>query len=268
MANQNYVNISSAESLKAWFSVLPDDRMLFSAVVMAGRAAHRVIPLSLPRSGGIGERELRIVLEIFRANIVLRVASRRLGAELMEPARKSKNALSELQSKRSLMRISCPAAAVSSVFATTTDFGIAQSSGAIDFSVRMARGVSLGVGSSVWKAVRNDANCLENFHRPAQLSSMPIFVKHPSWWSRQCDSFWRDLLQKEFESLNFQIWKDWYESLIYSNSPFNLPNDIARNLEFRIALGDNRNDFWDREIVEINAEIASWVRKEWVRAEK
>jgi hypothetical protein len=55
---------------------------------------------------------------------------------------------------------------------------------------------------------------------------------------------------------------DWYETVAAGKSAFGLPENIANDIEKRIALGDNRPDFWNRSFEEINTEIESWLTKE------
>ncbi len=177
----------------------------------------------------------------------------------MEPARHSKNALSESQPKRHLNRISCPAAAISAVFASVSDVGFAHSSGAIDLAIRTAAAASFNAGASVWRSVQNDARFLDGFFRPRQLAAMQLFANRPAWWERHNVQFWNDLLQEKLKHQNFYIWKEWYDCIVLGQKPFNLPDGIAQALERRIALGDGRKDFWDRDTAAVNAEIVDWV---------
>jgi hypothetical protein len=57
----------------------------------------------------------------------------------------------------------------------------------------------------------------------------------------------------------WDVWLDWFDTVSTGGPAFGLPEKIADEVELRIALGDRRMGFWNRQALEINAEIAGWV---------
>ena len=87
-----------------------------------------------------------------------------------------------------------------------------------------------------------------------------------SLWVKQIPKKIEELLRKLFDLLHGErgdwgVWGDWIVSATIGRGPFDLPAHIGYQVEKRIALGDGREDFWDREPEAINTEIAGWVEE-------
>ena len=89
----------------------------------------------------------------------------------------------------------------------------------------------------------------------------------PAWWEKERNNLDIALATAPSSDLeiypqtNWSIWSEWYRSRVFGTPSFGLPRDIADEIDRRIALGDGREDFWDRPPEAINAEIAGWVEE-------
>ncbi|MEO9166836.1 MAG: hypothetical protein ABI230_00380 [Aestuariivirga sp.] len=129
--------------------------------------------------------------------------------------------------------------------------------------------------AAFWWQVRQDVALLENGLSPQAMRYISLWENNapPVWWRAQFDAFMDYLagLDKP-KSGNFNdwtaVWNAWFVAIAGGRPAFGLPHEHAEALELRIALGDGRKDFWDREPHVINAEIAGWLRDAWDEAAK
>ncbi len=118
-----------------------------------------------------------------------------------------------------------------------------------------------------WRVVTSDAEFLQKGGTVRQLMASPVWPNggQNGWMSEAKRNFQSSLLEIDKNSepnkpSHWTIWLDWYNARMEGRPAFDLPIEIAEEVETRIALGDNREDFWEREPYEINAEIAGWVK--------
>ena len=92
-----------------------------------------------------------------------------------------------------------------------------------------------------------------------KLVDIPLWPKETP---RSILQYWTvKSMQLERFGQGWEVWIDWIDAILEGNPLFGLPTSISKNLEARIAVGDNRPDFWNRAPGIINAEIASWVEE-------
>ena len=114
---------------------------------------------------------------------------------------------------------------------------------------------------SFWLATTHDAQAVEE--KTANFRDMSLWSgSAPNWWKEERDKF-NLVLSSGLSSIAgsnpWLVWRDWYDSRVDGGPSWGLTEKIADELETRIALGDGREDFWDRDPAEVNAEIAEWV---------
>lgn len=109
--------------------------------------------------------------------------------------------------------------------------------------------------AAMWKAVTTDARALVASGADAVLAS-PLWPDGaPDFWQ----GFDRDFRRVLTEQKIWSVWLDWWQARVDGTASWGLPPALEQEVETRIALGDGRKDFWDREPEAVNAEIADWV---------
>lgn len=97
----------------------------------------------------------------------------------------------------------------------------------------------------------------DQFYR--ELIDRPLWIKGtPDWWLAK----FKDLKAALPVQSGWDVWTDWLQCRIDGTPTWNLPPDASREIQQRVALGDGRDDFWEREPEVINAEIAGWLREQ------
>ncbi len=116
-------------------------------------------------------------------------------------------------------------------------------------------------GGLVLEELRNDAKKIEQGESLSDLSYAPLWRTSDLKELQSVQSKLADSLSA-LNGSKRPILLDWYDTVAAGKSAFGLPENIANEIEKRIALGDNRPDFWSRSFEEINTEIESWLTKE------
>ena len=213
-------DIRDRESFKQWLDERPAGVRRKTAIVLASRLAARVLPV-LTRSGR--PRKLRqfadLSLPVFRANLISRAAA-----------------------------ATAYSAAATAYSAAATAYSAADSAAA-DSAATAATAAT----ADIWGQLRLDVDWLL-LKGATALLRRPLWNEAPDWWQESNGAF-REILPAS----EWRVWFDWYDSIAAGQPAFGLPAKAADALEKRIALGDHREGFWDREPKAINAEIAGWV---------
>ncbi len=83
------------------------------------------------------------------------------------------------------------------------------------------------------------------------------------WFAaRLRQEFWTIDFRRAFENQKiWAVWLEWWQARVDGAPSWGLPPALEQEVETRIALGDGRKDFWDRDPAEVNAEIAGWVEE-------
>ena len=209
------------------------------------RVALRAIPLFHGSFANESENANETAIAVFRANAVTRVALKYGGSEIVRANADAANAASTFGN------IAARAAALAARAAYDGD---GADTDAVSAAVLVAR--ALGT-DAFWSAVTIDARVLEQVGDPLRL-------RHSALWENGVPEFWRTQVGKTTSrllsaSLGWKTWLDWFKSISDGAPAFGLPTKIADDLEIRIAHGNWREGFWEREATEINAEIAGWV---------
>jgi hypothetical protein len=259
------------EQLKNWLNSLSEEQTVIFARIIASRAAQRVLPnisklieLESDKTKG----RLDFILTTLRCNTVSRVAAlfatREIDDNLRDAAFFAGSAASSVASATDSAAFSTYSAALSAAAATRSAYSADDSAISAYSAANSAIGsAARSASSAVWAAVTADARALEAGATPEEMAACPLWPEE-SPYKPQFD-------RKTFLAAapTFEVWLDWYEPIVEGKAPWGLPRDIANKLETRIALGDGRGeggkDFWERDTVEVNAEIKGWV--EAARAE-
>ena len=118
--------------------------------------------------------------------------------------------------------------------------------------------------ASFWKALTEDAQALEQLEDALALRNAKLWLNGaPERWDLDNRKFQNYLSavgeDGALDQNEWMVWIDWLNSITEGGNSFGLPEGIADNLDQRIALGDGREGFWEREPAQVNAEIAGWV---------
>jgi hypothetical protein len=272
---------NAPKQLQNWLNSLSEEQTVIFARIIASRAAQRVLPninKVFELESDTTNLQFDFTLTTLRCNTISRVAAlcaiRKIGGNLRDAVFLAGSAASSVASATDSAAFS--AAAASSALSAFPSAGAA---GSADSAARSAASAFSAADSAlsaadlvaiwdarftaVWAAVTADARALEAGATPEEMATRPLWPEG-SPYKPQFD-------RKTFLTAapGFEVWLDWYEPIVDGKAPWGLPRDIANKLEERIALGDGRGeggkDFWERDAVEVNAEIKGWV--EAARAE-
>jgi hypothetical protein len=272
-----------SEQIRDWLLTLPPSIVAPAAVAIASRSALRALILVSKRHYPEARSEHSERLSIFRASAISRYA-------LRFPTREVGGAASAVYAfvgantaashAAITARVAChfPSAAnnivstsssyaardfVNDAIKATRDEYRHNSGGMFTLSVH-AQEEALETGKEFWRAVSYDAKAIEQFNDPRALSNSKLWLGDtPDVWRQLNRRFQTKLSTLDYSSAgqsdNWMVWVDWYNSVVDGKNSFDLPTAVADALDQRIALGDGREDFWDREPGAINREIAAWV---------
>ncbi len=107
-----------------------------------------------------------------------------------------------------------------------------------------------------------DINRLAQGKMPYELARMPLWVDYiPDEIAKN----WQGLKN----SLNrldegWQVWIDWYADILVGRNRAGLPDDLAEELDLKIATQDD--EWWQSDVATINKEIADWTLQALVEA--
>ena len=262
-------DIRDREDLQQWLEERPTDVRNRIAGVLASRMAARVLPTFtraiLHHAGQFAELSSRV----FRANLTSRIAARVPAKELSKAAfAAAAEAKVVADITAGSVAANSAAAAAANAAATAAEAFTAGSAAAYfaAATVEAAAFADVAAVASVddnadpdnlpttaWKQLRLDVNWVLQ-SGVSELWQQPVWDEVPDWWQK-----YRMELRQFLPSLEWRVWFDWYDSVASGGTAFGLPAKAADALERRIALGDGREDFWDRRPEIINAEIAAWV---------
>lgn len=141
-----------------------------------------------------------------------------------------------------------------------------ESSGrSVHASFRAVEKASENATTDFWRAVSSDAFELSNETPPDRLLNMPVWDRGaPNWWLKTFENLKSDLYGQssgDAGSAGWEVFINWMQCRIDGTPSWHLPSDASRDLQSRIALGDGRDDFWDREPDVVNAEILGWLNE-------
>jgi len=262
------VEFKNDSELRKWFEGQPRE---FS-VVMASRAALRVVPRvsDLFDVEGLEVTLSSVLLATFRALASSSAASKypTAGKELSavnaaaNTARTSYTAINTANTARAAY------SAVEAVEAAAFTAYAAGAVEAVEAAVRTAYAAGatfaasslesyLVPGSALFVVFAADANLLEAGMAPERLARSPLW---PNEKTGGLNVQWQDL-KKNLLALNqdWQVWTGWYEDILAGRNRASLPDDLAKDLDLKIAKQDN--DWWQRGAAAVNKDIADWTEE-------
>ena len=111
-----------------------------------------------------------------------------------------------------------------------------------------------------WQAISEDAWQLERSEGGAALKDAKLWpTLQPAKWKQVNQDFQKSLLARSDE--NWEPWVRWYICIVEGANSFGLPDDLAKWIDMRMALGGDAYNpkFWEQEPTEINRQIKEWV---------
>jgi hypothetical protein len=272
-----------SEQIRDWLLTLPPSIVAPAAVAIASRSALRALVLVSKRHYLETRSEHSERLSIFRASAISRFALRFPTREVGGAASAAYafvGANTAASHAAITARVACHfSSAANNIVSTSSSYAARDfindaikatrdeyrhnSGGMFTLSVH-AREEALETGKEFWRAVSYDAKAIEQFNDPRALSNSKLWLGDtPDVWRQLNRRFQTKLSTLDYSSAeqsdNWMVWVDWYNSVVDGKNSFDLPTAVADTLDQRIALGDGREDFWDREPGAINREIAGWV---------
>ncbi len=124
-------------------------------------------------------------------------------------------------------------------------------------------------GSAFWGAIDADRQFILESADVRPLINVPLWGRRESVsWTSANTRFAELLLAMDRTILpngdvggDWQVWGDWYRSRVEGQPTWGLKSTkLRRKVLDRIAIGDNRADFWTRHPAVVNADIAIWLR--------
>jgi hypothetical protein len=232
-----------------------------SIFAIAVRSAHRTasfLPNLDSRKSDFPAKSL--ILFALRCNLVARVAIKYPSLETHAAAVEASNPSASLGVKKNFAVICSCNAPVAVVNIEWTD--------AYESVVAATACVDEFDSVEYYKAITADVLHLEHEESLIDILNSPLWPQgEPEFWKEADRDFQSMLATFQAGKGHWHIWAEWYHSVVQGQSAFNLPEQIAKELEIRVALGDGRKDFWNRAPELINAEISRWLSEAREQAE-
>jgi hypothetical protein len=269
------VAISSRQELEAWL----EDKPREWAQVIALRAALRVLPFTCdPAAFRDRIVDPRLALAVFRASAIpsgarkippddIAAARTASAAAYAADAAASAAAAADADAAasahapasdaaRAAYAYAAAAAADAAYAAARAAYAAAAASDAAYISARAAY-VAPASDAAVWLAIGGDCDRLER--EVALISTLTAPLWHdalPEWldpiWARA--SAWLD-----GSSDGFGVWREWYQRKLDGERFEFASFDADAENEFFTRLFAQNDEWWDRELAAVNADIADWV---------
>lgn len=252
MSGITAAEIVSLESFKHWIRVRPELHRRQEAVLLASRAALRVLPLVKKRPEADQEQFSELLVIVIWCGAISLVASTYPTREIASAA--SAAAASAAAASAYPASPAAVYAFYDAVYAAGADY--AYVADAVYDSANAATN-----GNQVWNASRIDAENIEYGVDLLKLASQQIWpTEAPEWWISSKIDFEQSLQAPELSAGGFDIWLQWYDCVAFGKPLFGINNpSIVAELERNIALGSTNGkfdiEFWKREPALVNADI-------------
>jgi hypothetical protein len=245
--------ITDRNELRAWLEALPEDKRLPAARLIAVKAAQMALPFvvgvfSVDRLAG--DKAVALTIATLRATLISRLARKYPSREMMAAA-SAANAAYAARAAAVDAAYAAAAFAASAAFAAFAAYA-AYAAYAADAAAASA------ANAAVWQNITTLARQIGRGENLDALLDAPLWPDDvPDWWSVELTRFSNTL--SALDDGNWSDWVDWFRPISEGHPAWGLPRQTAEQIELKIALGDDRKDFWNRKPQEINAEIAEWV---------
>lgn len=263
------IEIRDRESLLHWLNNRPKATRRQDSAILASRAALRVLPFIARADGSRESQFARLTMAVFRANTISRIAGTIPTRDITAADAADADAYADPDSYAdayadaaadaygaAVADAAAAAAAADAAYAASARAAAADDAAAAAAAYAAANAAR--ATADTWSALSADAEVVSHQGTIALLSAPLWPGKTPDGWPDALKRL-KTSLSARFPEDHWSVWTDWYESIARGGSAFGLPAAIAAELEKRIALGDGRENFWDRPPAAINAEIAGWV---------
>ncbi len=280
MAKTTAADIANRESIRQWIDARPELHRRQEAVLLASRAALRVLPLIKKSSRANQKQFAEMLNSVFWCSAISRVASTSPTREIVfsalaaysaaAAAAKDHVAFADAAAKDDVAFADAALFAAAVAFADARAYADAADAAfsVYDTDAAYTSLAAARLASSayqVWASLRDDAGKIEQGVELLKLASQPIWpTGAPGWWIIIRPEFEHSLEADELGADGFDIWAEWYECVAFGEKLFGINNPtIVAELERNIALGSTDGEFdkefWKREPALINADIKRWV---------
>lgn len=257
------VEITSHEGMRAWLEGKPREW----SQVIALRCALRVVPVALdPNHRRGGSPDPQLTAAIFRAMAVSSAAAKIPADDTGRRAARAAyaDANASRAARAAPAYVAANAAAFAAYAAANAAYAAANAAAyaadaaanAAANAARAAYADAAPAYSAIWKAIESDCEALEAGTDPVSFLQLHIWPSAPDWWSDAWDAG-RKWLSASGE--DFEIWREWYhgrvEGLPHAFAGF----DDAADQQFYRWIVEQDDDWWKRELGEVNAEIKAFV---------
>jgi hypothetical protein len=222
------VQIGNRSQFESWLSGKPAGW----AVIIASRAALRVLPTVMRMFNGTETPAPDPILPVCRANAVAWAAAT-YGLKVHTTA------------------FSDSASATAALWAAANAGSSAD--GAAAFAA-VAVDAAATAANVIWREIQWDAQSLDTGAEPMVLGRSALWNVAPNGESTGLEPF---LLHLRKSGEGWSIWGEWYLCRLEGRQSFDLPLAEAEAIDRKIA--SRWDGWWDRVDAEINAEIAAWV---------
>ncbi len=241
------------KSFERWLTSLPKEQSIPISVILAHRIAMRVLPLAaMPQDFGEPHFASALV-KVLRCGAITQVACTYSTKEIRAAA---DSAYLNAVHRAPLNTRAAWAAADTAAFETSSTNS--------DVAKKAAQTAAFASFASdrapdIWNCLGRDLRLLEEGISVANLLEIPLWTERYEWWNYAWNTMQRIPTVPENTLDRWDIWLEWYRNVSFGFPAFANCGDNLKALERRIALGDGRKDFWDREPGDINREIALWI---------
>ncbi|MEX0345972.1 MAG: toll/interleukin-1 receptor domain-containing protein [Rhizobiaceae bacterium] len=109
----------------------------------------------------------------------------------------------------------------------------------------------------IWSAIRADAKALDGGMPSDELAREPLWTLGiPRWFVQERLGFFRCLSDLGHD---WPLWSEWLGRRIAGENTAGLPDNLAEELDIQIAT--QPDEWWSRDPVAVNADIASWIEE-------
>jgi hypothetical protein len=234
------IGFSNAAERERWLH----DQPIEAGMVLAARAALRIIPSLSLASGATGSRmtRRRMILRIFRAVDSARAVSAYPGQRdiLRDAARAAVSGLGDL---RALPQERTAAYALAALLASDAD-ARARASTAVGYALDAAGEKGKAAFGITLNAIEADASLLSQRFSPVTIATSQLWPNRvPEWAQENWDDLKNQLLS---ENEGWEVWSQWYEA--------RLSGALSSN-PIEVALTTVPDEIWDQEPRAVNRYI-------------
>jgi hypothetical protein len=248
------------DSFGRWLMALYFSDIKPIARILAVRIRLRVLPfVILTRKYHSEDGWLAFILAL-RCNVASRVASIRPKYDILEVYRTASINIFDLSSSYAGFQYNHE----KSFFAfCSNSYSVERDEGESILATQIAADLTARAvfpeEETIWQSLRQDLRFIEDGLDNEALLKKPLWLDAPEWWNDAWQEMQNNLLSPENIGDRWDIWLDWYWNVSKGFDAFQGLGYKLVDFERRIALGDGREDFWNREAGDINREIAKWI---------